>query len=136
MATFFPLDPTKMSKDNRARAIVSLMFLKEKRNRDVNGWACADGRPQRDEFEKAKATSPTVAMESIFHTALVNALEERDVACFDIPGAFLHAEMDEDVIMMLRGRLAKLMVLFQPSLYRKFITIDSKGESFLCVQMA
>lgn len=37
MITFFPIDPTKMSKEDTAQAIASLMFLKEKRNREVKG---------------------------------------------------------------------------------------------------
>jgi hypothetical protein len=68
-------------------------------------------------------------------TALIDALEERAVACFDIPGAFVHAETDKDVIMMLKGRLAELMVMVEPSLYRKYVTTDSKGEPILFVQM-
>jgi hypothetical protein len=135
MVTFFPLDPSTITREQRARAIASLMFLKEKRNGDIKGRACADGRPQRDEFEKADAASPTIATESIFLTGIIDALEKREVACFDIPGAFLHAETDEDVIMMLKGRLAELMVAVDPSLYRKYITVDSKGEAILYVQM-
>jgi hypothetical protein len=135
MVTFFPIDPTTVTKEQRTKAISSLMFLKEKRNGDVKGRACADGRPQREEFEKQDATSPTIATESIFLTALIDALEERDVACFDIPGAFLHAETDEDVVMMLKGRMAELMVMVDPSLYRKYVTVDSRGEAIHYVQM-
>lgn len=76
MVTFFPLDPSTITREQRARAIASLMFLKEKRNGDIKGRACADGRPQREEFEKADATSPTIATESIFLTGLVDALEK------------------------------------------------------------
>jgi hypothetical protein len=124
-----------LTKEQLAKAIASLLFLKEKQNGDVNGWACADGRPQREEFGKQDATPSTIATESIFLTALINALEERAVACFDIPGAFLHTETDEDVIMMLKGKMAELMVMVEPSLYRKYVTTDSKGESILFVQM-
>ena len=96
---------------------------------------CADGRPQRKEFERPDATSPTISTDSIFLTALIDALEGQHVWCFDIPGTFLHAEMDEDVIMMLKGRLAELMVMVEPALYRKFVTYDSRGQPVLYVQM-
>jgi hypothetical protein len=111
------------------------MFLTEKRNGDIKGRACADGRKQREDFSKQDATSPTVSNEAIFLTALIEAMEERDVACFDIPGAFLHAETDEEVIMLLKGRLAELMVMVEPSLYRKYITVNSRGETMLYVRM-
>lgn len=57
------------------------------------------------------------------------------MVCFDIPGAFLHAKTDEEVIMHLKGRLAELMVMVEPSLYRKYVTTSSKGEPMLYVRM-
>ena len=68
-------------------------------------------------------------------TAVIDAHEERKVACYDIPGAFLHAELDEDVIMVLKGRLAELMVQVAPNLYRKYISVDSKGKPILYVKL-
>jgi hypothetical protein len=49
------------------------------------------------------ATSPTVALESVLVTATIDAFEERDVAIVDVPGACLSADMDEEVIMTIRG---------------------------------
>jgi hypothetical protein len=135
MITFFPVDEKTLTREQKMKAIASLMFLKEKRNGDIKGRTCADGRKQREDFNREDATSPTVATESIFLTALIEALEGRDVACFDIPGAFLHAESDEEVIMMLKGRLAELMVMVDPSLYRKYITVNSRNEPVLYVKM-
>jgi hypothetical protein len=56
---------------------------------------CADGQKQKDgTLLKQETTSRTVATESVFITAVINAHEGRDGACFDIPGAFLHADVD------------------------------------------
>jgi hypothetical protein len=44
-------------------------------------------------------------------TSAIEANECRKVITLDIPGAFLHADLDEEVIMVLRGELAELMVL-------------------------
>ena len=135
MITFFPVDVNTLTEEQRLKAIASLMFLKEKRDGEIKGRTCADGRKQREEFSKEDATSPTVSTESIFLTALIEALEGRDVACFDIPDAFLHAENDEEVFMMLKGRLAELMVMVNPALYRKYVTVDPKYGSVLYVKM-
>jgi hypothetical protein len=54
----------------------------------------------------------------VFITAIVDAHNGRDVACFDIPGAFLNADSDKDISMILKGRLAELMVQVAPHLYR------------------
>ena len=42
----------------------------------------------------------------------------------DIPGAYLHTETDEEVIMILEVPLDKLMVKLDPELYRKYVTIN------------
>ncbi len=112
------------------------MFLKEKRDATVKARMCADGRKQQDGTRPKQETMlPTVATESVFITAVVGAHKGCNVACFDIPGAFLHAHLDENVTMVLKGRLAELMVQVAPNLYRKYITVDQKGTAILYVKM-
>ena len=55
----------------------------------------------------------------------------------DIPGAFLHAEQQDDknVIMKLTGKLAELMAAVEPKLYRKHIIYNSKGRAELYVRI-
>jgi hypothetical protein len=60
----------------------------------------------------------------VFITAAMDAHKGSNILCFDILEAFLHAELDEDITMILKGRLAKLMVQVTPNLYRKYITVD------------
>ncbi len=74
-------------------------------------------------------------MEAVFITAVIDAHKERDVACFDIPGAFLHTDLDKDITMILKGRLAELMVKVASNLYRKYISVDAKGSAILYVKM-
>jgi hypothetical protein len=96
---------------------------------------CANRRKQRGDWMKQESTLSTVATESVFITALINAHKGWDVATFDIPGAFLHAHSDEDITMILKGKLADLMVQVAPNLYRKYITVDRKGTAILYVKM-
>ncbi len=67
----------------------------------------------------------------VFLTAVIDAHEGPDIDCFDIPGAFLHAEVDDDITMVLKGRLAELMVQVAPNLYVKYIKVDRKGMAIL-----
>ena len=53
----------------------------------------------------------------------------------DIPGTFLHTDLDEEVIMLLRGQLADLMVEVDPELYGPYLRKTKKGESILYVKM-
>jgi hypothetical protein len=76
---------------------------------------CVDGQKQRSDWSKQELNSPTVAMKLVFIMAIVNAHKGRDVASFDIPGAFLHMDSDNNITMILRGRLAELMVQVAPT---------------------
>jgi hypothetical protein len=110
-----------------------MMFLKEKRDGSIKGRACADGRKQRETATPGEAASPTVSLESVMITAAVEAHDGCDIAVVDVPGAFLSEEMDEEVIMTLRGRLAELMVKTAPNIYRKYITLESNNRPVLYV---
>ncbi len=71
----------------------------------------------------------------MFITAVIGAHKRHNVACYDIPGAFLHADVEEDITMILKGRLAELMVQVAPNLYRKYIAVDRKETSILYIKM-
>jgi hypothetical protein len=61
---------------------------------------------------------PTMSLESVLITSTIEAFEVKEVAVVDIPGAYLSADMDEEVIMLLRGRFTELMVKTAPNIYR------------------
>ncbi len=66
--------------------------------------------------------SPSVSTNGVFITGAIEAWEERVIACFDIPGAFLCANCEEgDIFMLLRGQLAELMVLVEPKMYHEYV---------------
>jgi hypothetical protein len=48
--------------------------------------------------------------ESTFITASIAAHEHRKVRCYDIPSAFINTEVDVDILMVLKGDLAEMMV--------------------------
>ena len=89
--------PSEMSEEDKYKALKYLMFLKEKRDGEIKGRGCADGRPQRKYTAKEEASSQTVHNESMMLQCVINAMEERDVATGDIPNAFMQADMDEHV---------------------------------------
>jgi hypothetical protein len=133
--TFTPQHSNDLSDSQKQNALESLMCLKEKRDGTIKGRACADGRKQRETAVQGAATPPTVALESVLITATIDAYEERDVAIVNVPGAFLSADMDEEVIMTIRGRLAELMVKAVPNIYRKYITLEANNQPILYVML-
>ena len=108
-------NPSTLTREEKRSALKYLMFLKQKRCGRVKGRGCADGRKQRIYKTKEETSSPTISIESLFLTCIVDALEKRHVITCDIPGAFMQAEMDEVVHVKLDGELAELLVKVNPS---------------------
>jgi hypothetical protein len=52
-----------------------LIFLKEKRDGKIKARLCANGSVQREHVAKEEAAAPTVALESVFVTATIDAKE-------------------------------------------------------------
>ncbi len=111
------------------------MFLKEKRDKSVKARMCTDRKKQRGYWAKQDTMSPIISIEVVFIAAVIKAHKEHSVACFNIPGAFLHPNLDKDIVMILKGRLAKLMMQVAPNLYWKYISVDRKGMAILYVKM-
>jgi hypothetical protein len=93
--TFSPQDAMKITRDQKKSDLESLMFLKEKRDGTIKGWACIDGPNQREGSTKSDAMSPTVGLEFVLIISTIKAFERRDVAIVDVSGAFLTADMGE-----------------------------------------
>ena len=127
MDTWTVMDPSKISREERMKALSSLLFLKEKQIGKIKGRACINGAPQWAYISKEEAVSPTVSTESTFITASIVAHKHRKVRCYDIPSAFVNTEMVEDVLMVLKGNLVEMMVQIAPQVYRKYVMVDRKG---------
>ncbi len=86
-------------------------------------------------YKKQDGASPTVTTDSILISATIDAQEGCDVATINIPGAFLNACNNKEMIMLMKGCLAKLMVQDYPQLYCKYIIHNSKNQPLLYVKL-
>ena len=72
---------------------------------------CAGGSSQRQYLKQDESVAPpTVSLESILTTLLIDAHEGKDVDIFDVPGTYLQANLNvgddtERVILKLTGVL-------------------------------
>ena len=135
MGTWAVMDPGQLTREDKAKALSSLLFLKEKRCGKIKGRACINGAPQRAYIPKEEEASPTVSTESMFITAAIVASKGRYVRCYDIPSVFVNTDVDKNVLMVLKGELAEMMVHIAPQIYRKHITVDGKGSPVLYVKL-
>jgi hypothetical protein len=105
---------------HKKKTLSPLMFLKEKRDSLVKARMCTDRCKQKDStWLKQETTLPTVAMGLVFITAVIDAHKGCNVACIDIMGAFLLADVNKDITMVLKGRLTELMMRVKENPYRK-----------------
>ena len=130
-----PVKAGDLTRAQKRAALEYLMYLKQKRCGRIKGRGCADGSKQRLYKTKEETSSPTVSTEALFLTSLIDAEEERKVVTVDIPGAFMHADMDELVHMKMRGPMAELLVRVDPAKYRKYLVKDKSGNDILYVEL-
>ena len=104
----------------------------------MKGRLVANGSVQRGKFNKSETASPCVGLDDLIVTTVVDALERRDVATIDLPSAYISARQPEGEVvhMVIRGKLAELMVEAEPTTYRKYLTVDRNGNAVLYVKIA
>jgi hypothetical protein len=111
------------------------MFLKPKWCGKVKGCGCADGRKQCRYTDRADAASPTVATEAVFLTAIIDALENHDVAVINIPGAFMQVNLDNKMIhICLTGKMVELLLEIDHELYEPYL-VRERGDMVMYVKL-
>jgi hypothetical protein len=85
MTVFEPIHKSSMTRQEIIGTLNTLTFIKRKLCGRVKARTCADGRPQRNLYQKWEASSPTVRTESVLITAMVDAYEGTTVGVYDIP---------------------------------------------------
>jgi hypothetical protein len=107
------------------------MFLKQERDEKIKGRTVAGGNNQQDYSSKEDTSSPTVAMESVVLSCIIDAEEERDAAVVDIPNAFVYTRVENDNDMAsikIRGILVDILVEIAPDVYTSYVSKDKKGS--------
>ena len=68
------------------------------------------------------------ATESVFLTAVIDAMEGRDVAVIDIPRAFMQANMDKLVHVCFMGNMVNLLLEIDPKMYGPCVIREGKEK--------
>ena len=129
-----PVHKKSLTSEQRKEALAYLMFLKRKRCGKVKGRGCADGQKQRACIAKEESTSPTVSTGAVFLTAVIDALENREVAVLDVPGAFMQADIDELVHMRFTGEMVNMLLHIDYDMYKDYV-MTKKGEKVMYMEL-
>ena len=98
-----PQDTTTFTRKDRREALELVNPIKEKRTGKIKGRTCANGSKQRSFLKYGEDfASPTISLEDIFSSLLIDSHEGRDIATFDIPVTYLHANIPEDKQILLK----------------------------------
>ena len=62
---------------------------------------------------------------------MINVLEDHDMAIIDIPGAFMQANMDDEVIIQFEGKMTELLIEVDEDLYRPY-AMTEHGKTVIC----
>ena len=65
----------------------------------------------------------------------INSKENRYVVVFDIPRAFLNANLDDNVHMLLEGTIAEMISSLDPTIYSKYILYNKQSKPMLYIQL-
>ena len=112
-----PADAKSLTHEDKRKALEAVNIIAEKRCGKIKGRTCADGSKQRKYLKQDESiASPTVGLESLICTLIIDAYEGRTVGIFDVPGAYLHAEIPKGktVLMKLRGEFVDIMCKVNP----------------------
>jgi Reverse transcriptase (RNA-dependent DNA polymerase) len=124
---FTGIDPSTLSLPQKRSALRLITLLKEKRDGRLKGRTCADGRPQRSLYTKEDTTSPTLSIDGLFLSLIIDAKEGRHVGIADVQGAYLNAKMDDVVLIRVTGNTLKILCEANPT-YRTLICIENGHE--------
>lgn len=134
------MDQDNLTEEQIKSILRTLMFMKEKRDGRLKSRLCVDGSTQNPFNSSVDPSSPTVLVESIFLSLIIDSVEERTVKTADIEGAYLIADMPEEVLVMFDEMLAAAMLQVAPE-YANFEKLGKllfrlKKALYGCIQSA
>ena len=126
-----PVLVSKLSPEERRKAVDSMMLLAEKNDGTIKGRHVYQGSQTRDWMTREETASPTASLEAITTTCVIDAFEGRDIMTCDIPNAFIQTaipnvkEGEARMTMKITGIVVDYLVALDPN-YRKYVVMEGK----------
>jgi hypothetical protein len=130
---FQPMHPNNLSHPQKRSALRAINLIKEKRDGRLKARTCADGRPERKIYTKEDTTSPAISTDSLFTILIKSAKEGRQIATWDIEGAYLLADQDRFVVVKFEGASVDILCEVNTD-YKRFVVIEN-GKKVLYLRL-
>ncbi len=114
-----------LTEEEKRGALEAISIIKEKRCGKIKGRTVANGRKQKGLYPKSASASPTVSLDALLLSLIIDTKENRCVSCADVAGAYLNADMDEKVLVTFIGEEVDIMCRVNPA-YKKHILYEYK----------
>ena len=75
-----------------------------------------------------------VSTEAVFLTTVIDALENREVAVLDVPGAFMQVDIDELVHVRFTGEMVNMLLHIDYNMYKDYV-VTEKGEKVMYMEL-
>ena len=121
-----PLLPHQITSEVKIKALGYLMFLKKKRHGIIKGRGCADGRPHHVYKTKEETSSPTVIIESIFGSSVVNHKKREISHTLIYQVHFLQTKASNVTIITFQGVVVEALIKIHPSWKQYVVKEGSK----------
>ena len=102
MNTFVRVCSEYLTHKQKRDALRAITLIKEKRSEKIKGGSRADGRAQREYITKQEVAALNVSMDELPEKSIIDVFEEHAMAKFDVPDAYLNADVPEDKFVWLR----------------------------------
>ena len=129
------LNPDSLTRSHKKGSLRAIKLIKGKQSVKLKGRTCADERPQRCYKTKEDASSTTISLEDFFTSLIIYAHEGRGVDIFDVPGAYLNADMLEDkfILLNIEGEFVDIMYKVNPK-HKKNVRVEN-GVKVLYIRL-
>jgi hypothetical protein len=131
LEVMYPVNFPSLNREQRRKIIRSHMIFQPKYDPNSGAFIklkarfVADGSTQdKTVYDENDISSPTVTTHAVFINAAIAAKERRIVKVVDLPGAYLHADMSgEEVLMHINKEDAQILIMLVPS-YEQYRRTD------------
>ena len=135
---FHRIKGKQLTRIQKHGALQVLMFLKQKRCGKIKDHAIIDGQKQGAGLKKSDGTSPTAVNESVLTTAAIGTSESREVSVIYALEAFLMADIDKVVTVILENDMVDMMLEIDRKIYGKYVIYGENGKThmYVCLSKA
>ena len=128
-------DTDSLIAEQKRKELRAVNIIKLKRRGKSKGRMFANGEPHCKFIPRKEAKSPTINMEIILATTVIDAYEDRKVNNFDVPGAYLQTNLPKEIfmILLLEGKFVDIIFDINPE-YKQHIRFKyGKKALYLCI---